>query len=212
MARLGRAKIFAKLDANSGFYQCVLDKESAPMTIFITPYERYIYRRVPMIYLQPQNFIPLKWLEEAGVILNATFSYLGFIIDGEEIRPDPKKVKAMQDYPQPSSLTEARHFLGMINQLTKFLNSISEVSTPLCKFFGKETRKIYQRLIIKTNMKNKNKNKKQIWNQRQPAVITSTTTCATATPIMERQNPTQEGVHCIKRNNKDVLPERYCLN
>ena len=73
-------------------------------------------------------------------IFIATFlPYLEFIIDAAEgFGPDPKKVKANQDFHQPSSPTEVQHFLGMINQLAKFVPNISEVSAPLRKLIGKK--------------------------------------------------------------------------
>ena len=48
LAKLRNAKIFSKLDANSGFYQCILDETSASLTTFIMPFGRYMYKRLPM--------------------------------------------------------------------------------------------------------------------------------------------------------------------
>lgn len=41
------AKIFSKLDAQSGFYQIKLNKKSLPLTTFITPFGRYMFTRLP---------------------------------------------------------------------------------------------------------------------------------------------------------------------
>ena len=41
------AKFFTVLDARKGYHQCPLNKESQLLTIFITPFGRYIYLRAP---------------------------------------------------------------------------------------------------------------------------------------------------------------------
>ena len=47
LQRLKGAKVFSKLDARSGFFQLSLDEESQKLTTFITPFGRYIYKRLP---------------------------------------------------------------------------------------------------------------------------------------------------------------------
>lgn len=57
LAHLNGAKIFRKLDANSGFYQIPLDKESTLLTTFITPHGRFCYNRLPFrITSAPEHF------------------------------------------------------------------------------------------------------------------------------------------------------------
>ena len=45
LAKLSKSRVFSKLDANSGFWQFPLDKESRLLTTFITPYGRYCFNR-----------------------------------------------------------------------------------------------------------------------------------------------------------------------
>ena len=47
LALLTSAKIFSKLDANSGFWQIPLAEESRLLTTFITPYGRFCFNKLP---------------------------------------------------------------------------------------------------------------------------------------------------------------------
>ena len=55
LAQIGEAKVFSKLDANSGFWQIDLAPESAPLTTFITPFGRYQFNRLPFTSA-PEHF------------------------------------------------------------------------------------------------------------------------------------------------------------
>lgn len=47
MGSFQEAKVFSKLEANSGFYQIKLSEECQNLATFHTPYGRYCYRRLP---------------------------------------------------------------------------------------------------------------------------------------------------------------------
>ena len=57
LAQLTGAKLFSKLDANSGFWQIPLSPESALLTTFITPFGRFCFHRLPLgITSAPEHF------------------------------------------------------------------------------------------------------------------------------------------------------------
>ena len=57
LSQLAGATVFSKIDANSGFWQIPLAKESRPLTTFITPYGRYVFNKLPFgISCAPELF------------------------------------------------------------------------------------------------------------------------------------------------------------
>ena len=47
LAQLAGAKVFSKLDANSGFWQIPLEEKSKLLTTFVTPFGRYCFNKLP---------------------------------------------------------------------------------------------------------------------------------------------------------------------
>ena len=78
-------------------------------------------------------------MQSAGMTLNKTkcqFSqkqvlFLGQLIDGTGIKPDPAKVLAIQRMPTPKNISELRRFLGMVNHLSKFTPCLADKTKPL---------------------------------------------------------------------------------
>jgi hypothetical protein len=57
--------------------------------------------------------------------------YLSHIMDKHGIRPDPKKVEAVQTWPVPKNVHDVRSFLGLVNYFRKFIDHYSEIAVPL---------------------------------------------------------------------------------
>lgn len=65
-------------------------------------------------------------------------NYLGYIIDGQGLHPDLKKVSAIVNMPAPSNLTTLRSFLGAINYYGRFIPNIHTLR-PLDQFLKKDS-------------------------------------------------------------------------
>lgn len=63
--------------------------------------------------------------------------FLGHRVSGSSIAPDPEKLKAVVDWPIPSSVPDVRKFLGFANYFRRFIDHYSFISRPLEEMTGK---------------------------------------------------------------------------
>jgi len=76
----------------------------------------------------------LQRVEKAGITLNvdkcklstSEVLFLGHIITAAGISPDPRKTEAITELEEPTNVGELRSFLGMVNQLGKFIPQLAE--------------------------------------------------------------------------------------
>ena len=66
--------------------------------------------------------------------------YLGFVISKDGIKPDPKKVEAIRDLPEPKSVREIRGFIGMCSYYRRFVPNFSKRAKPLIDLTKKYAR------------------------------------------------------------------------
>uniref|UniRef100_A0A4W5L815 Gypsy retrotransposon integrase-like protein 1 n=1 Tax=Hucho hucho TaxID=62062 RepID=A0A4W5L815_9TELE len=57
--------------------------------------------------------------------------FLGYIVSSEGMRMDPKKVKAVVDWPSPDSRKALQRFLGFANFYRRFIRNFSQLAAPL---------------------------------------------------------------------------------
>ena len=58
-------------------------------------------------------------------------TYLGHTVSNEGIATDHKKIKAIQLWPRPTTVTEVRKFTGLTNYYRKFIHGYAKVARPL---------------------------------------------------------------------------------
>ena len=88
----------------------------------------------------------LQKLDEAGATLNpekCEFSkrevkFAGHVISEDGIRSDPEKVESVQGMTNPQNVSDVRRFLGMVNQLGRFIPHLAEKTKPLRDLLSKK--------------------------------------------------------------------------
>jgi hypothetical protein len=65
--------------------------------------------------------------------------YLGHIVSHEGVKVDPKKIKAMMEWPIPKTLKNIRGFLGLMGYYCKFFKNYGQIETPLTILLKEET-------------------------------------------------------------------------
>jgi len=71
----------------------------------------------------------LKHLDSMGVklkglkcvFMKTLFKYFAFVVDRNGIHFSPRKMQAIQEFPEPQNVTELKTFLGMVNYHRKLL-------------------------------------------------------------------------------------------
>ena len=122
----------------------------------------------------------LDRLQKAGLTLNTakcefsktSVKFLGHIIDETGVRPDPEKISAIQKIKTPTSVSDLRRFLGLVNQMSKFIPNLAEITNPL------------RELLVK--------NRQWTWDKTQQSAFEQIKTLLTHSPVLALFDPNLE--------------------
>ena len=91
-------------------------------------------------------------LDQAGLCLKPSkceffkkrVEYLGHIVSKNGIETNPKKIKAIVNWPRPQTVTQMRSFLGFCNYYHKFIHQYAQIAKPLYKLISGDQAKVKQ--------------------------------------------------------------------
>ena len=97
-----------------------------------------VYSKTPEEHLQRLE-AAFEKISKAGLKLKpnkceffkSEITYLGHVVSHRGIATDPKKIRAIQQWPGPTTVTEVRKFTGLTNYYRKFVHGYAKVARPL---------------------------------------------------------------------------------
>ena len=133
----------------------------------------------------------LQHLREAGVTRNkkcefskTSIKFLGHIIDAKGIHVDLDMVKAIRKFLAPTNITELQRFMGMVNQLMKFIPSLADSNAPL------------RHLLCKDTM--------WVWDQPQQSAFEQIKELLTSPPVLVHYDPKRPTVIAADASNTGI--------
>ncbi|KAG8200915.1 hypothetical protein JTE90_020555 [Oedothorax gibbosus] len=90
----------------------------------------------------------LSCISKAGLILNkkkcqfgaTEIKVLGHQVSGQGVKPDPEKVKAVNNFPTPQSVKDIRSFLGLCSHFRRFIRDFCSRAKPLQELLKGDTK------------------------------------------------------------------------
>lgn len=73
----------------------------------------------------------LKLCPDKCKLLQKEVTFLGHVVDQNGVRPDPGKIKAVVDWPVPTTVKKVRAFLGLAGYYRRFVAGFAKIARPL---------------------------------------------------------------------------------
>ncbi|XP_018311854.1 uncharacterized protein [Mycetomoellerius zeteki] len=80
----------------------------------------------------------LKLQPDKYEFLRKEVTYLGHVISEAGVKPDPKKLEAVGNYPRPRNAKNIKQFLGLAGYYRRFINNFSHIAKPLTSLLKKD--------------------------------------------------------------------------
>lgn len=83
------------------------------------------------IILKALNNANLKIQLDKSEFLHKEIEFLGYVITSDGLKPNIKKIEAIEKYPEPTTIKELRSFLGMMGYYRRFVKDFAKIAKPL---------------------------------------------------------------------------------
>ncbi|GJR30663.1 ty3-gypsy retrotransposon protein [Tanacetum coccineum] len=144
------AIVFSKIDLRSGYHQIRVAQADIHKTAFRTSDGHYEFlvmpfglTNAPSTRTREEHYTHLRYVfhklqqnhfhaKASKCVFGVTdISFLGHRISGQGVSPEAEKIAAIQQWPQPSSFTTIRAFLGLTGYYRRFVPHYAQIAAPL---------------------------------------------------------------------------------
>ena len=99
------------------------------ITVFCRTPKEHIHRLKAVI--SKLRAASLKLRPTKCDLFRQQINYLGHVVSEKGVSTDPDKINAVTEWPQPTTVTEVRSFLGFVSYYRRFIPNYSKVARPL---------------------------------------------------------------------------------
>eukprot|EP00731_Ephydatia_muelleri_P006940 Em0003g1188a len=138
---------FSKLDLKNAYLQAIETLlQGIPYTcayfddIVVTGKTDDEHLQNLQLVFQKLESVGLKLNKEKCVFMAPSIEYLGHQIDKDGLHPTDEKVTCIKQAPTPSTITELKAFMGLLNYYGKFIPNLATVLAPLYRLLQKDTK------------------------------------------------------------------------
>lgn len=127
---------------NSGQTMCRLMDKVIPSAM-----REFIFVYIDDLLIVSENFdthierlqLVADSLRKANLTINVekskfcmrSIQYLGHIVGGGTIRPNPDRIRAISEFPRPITIRQLRSFLGMAGWYRRYIRNFSDIAAPI---------------------------------------------------------------------------------
>ncbi|CAL2272042.1 unnamed protein product [Prunus armeniaca] len=165
--QLNGAKYFSKIDLRSGYHQLRVREEDIPKTAFRTRYGYYEFLVMPFgltnalaAFMDLMNRVFRPYLDRFVIVFIDDILVYSRTLEGHKkhlrlvlktlrrnqlyakfrIYVDPRKVEAVVNWVQPTSVIEVRSFLGLAGYYRRFVEGFSSIAASLTRLTRKNVK------------------------------------------------------------------------
>ncbi|KAI2647390.1 Transposon Tf2-8 polyprotein [Labeo rohita] len=152
--------------------------------------------------LERMESVGLKLNKDKCVFRKAELSFLGHVVDAQDVRADPEKVRAISDLHEPNNINELRRALGLINYMSKYIPDLATTGGPLYELLKRE--------------------RAWTWDEPQKNAFSTLKSLLTKAPVLAHYDPAKEtavsadassygiGGVLLQKHDNSWKPVAYC--